>query len=127
MDWLSDICAAQWFRLREWGMNRKLLLDQQVIPLLTFLLILITYLVDIVLITISPGEILSWSLTGVKEIKNPYSEEFKWSWRDWFVGNSPRLLWPSKYDFGEIYLCFEIKLDKYFFTNFNAVPVFIFI
>ena len=61
----------------EWGMNRKLLLDQQVIPLLTFLLILITYLVDIVLITISPGEILSWSLTGVKEIKNPYSEEFK--------------------------------------------------
>lgn len=58
-------------------MNRKLLLDQQVIPLLTFLLILITYLVDIVLITISPGEILSWSLTGVKEIKNPYSEEFK--------------------------------------------------
>ena len=32
---------------------------------------------DIVLITILPGEILSWSLTGVKEIKNPYSEEFK--------------------------------------------------
>ena len=58
-------------------MNRKLLLDQQVIPLLTFLLILITYLVDIVLITILPGEILSWSLTGVKEIKNPYGGEFK--------------------------------------------------
>ena len=58
-------------------MNRKLLLDQQIIPLLTFLLIVITCLVDIVLITILPGEILSWSLTGVKEIKNPYSEEFK--------------------------------------------------
>ena len=58
-------------------MNRKLVLDQQVIPLLTFLLILITCLVDIVLITILSGEILSWSLTGVKKIKIPYSEEFK--------------------------------------------------
>ena len=32
---------------------------------------------------------------------------------------------PSKYDFGEINLCFEIKLDEQFFTYFNAVPVFI--
>ena len=55
-------------------MNRKLLLDQQVIPLLTFLLILITCLVDIVLITILPGEILSRKL---RKLKNPYSEEFK--------------------------------------------------
>lgn len=32
---------------------------------------------------------------------------------------------PFKYDFGEINLCFEIELDEQFFTNFNAVPVFI--
>ena len=69
------------------------------------------------------GEILSWSLTGVKEIKNPYSEEFKGGLiclailLDYFD--------PSKYDFGEINLCFEIKLDEQFFTYFNAVPVFI--
>ena len=57
-------------------MNGKLVLDQLVIPLLTFLLILITCLVDIVLITILSREILSWSPMGVKEIKEPYSKEF---------------------------------------------------
>ena len=57
-------------------MNGKLVLDQLVIPLLTFFLILITCLVDIVLITILSREILSWSPRGVKEIKEPYSKEF---------------------------------------------------
>ena len=42
------------------------LLDQLIIPKLIFLFILITYLVDIVLILL--GEILSWSLMGVKEL-----------------------------------------------------------
>ena len=52
-------------------MNGELVLDQLVIPLLTSLLILITCLVDIELITILSGEILSWSPRGVKEIKDP--------------------------------------------------------
>ena len=40
------------------------MLDQLIIPKLIFLFILITYLVDVVLIL--KGEILSWSLMGVK-------------------------------------------------------------
>ena len=40
------------------------MLDQHIIPKLIFFFILITYLVDIVLIML--GEILSWSLMGVK-------------------------------------------------------------
>ena len=39
-------------------------MDQLIIPKLIFFFILITYLVDIVLILY--GEILSWSLMGVK-------------------------------------------------------------
>ena len=44
--------------------SENLLLDQLIIPKLIFFFILITYLVDIVLILW--GEILSWSLMGVK-------------------------------------------------------------
>ena len=44
--------------------SESLLLDQLIIPKLIFFFILITYLVDIVLIL--SGEILSWSLMGVK-------------------------------------------------------------
>ena len=44
--------------------SENLVLDQLIIPKLIFFLILITYLVDIVLIL--SGEILFWSLMGVK-------------------------------------------------------------
>ena len=44
------------------------MLDQLVIPILIFFFILITCLLDIVLILL--GEILSWSLMGVKGLKN---------------------------------------------------------
>ena len=42
-----------------------------------FLLILITCVVDIVLMTILSGEILFCSHTGVKGMKDPYSEKLK--------------------------------------------------
>lgn len=32
---------------------------------------------------------------------------------------------PSKHDFGEIHLHFEVVDKQFFFTNFNAFPVFI--
>ena len=44
--------------------SENLVLDQLIIPKLIFFFILIPYLVDIVLIL--QGEILSWSLMGVK-------------------------------------------------------------
>ena len=44
--------------------SENLVLDQLIIPKFIFFFILITYLVDIVLIFL--GEILSWSLMGVK-------------------------------------------------------------
>ena len=47
--------------------SENLVLDQLIIPKLIFFFILITYLVDIVLILY--GEILSWSLMGVKGSK----------------------------------------------------------
>ena len=47
--------------------SENLVLDQLIILKLKFLFILITYLVDIVLI--SQGEILSWSLMGVEGLK----------------------------------------------------------
>ena len=43
-------------------------MDQSIIPKLISLFILITYLVDIKLIL--QGEILSWSLMGVKGLRN---------------------------------------------------------
>ena len=43
-------------------------MDQLIIPQFMFFFILITYLVDIVLILW--GEILSWSLMGVKGLKS---------------------------------------------------------
>ena len=39
-------------------------MDQHIIPRLTFFFILLTYLIDVVLIML--GEIISWSLMGVK-------------------------------------------------------------
>ena len=45
-------------------------MDQLIIPKLIFFFVLITYLIDIVLI--SKGEILSWSLMGVKGLLNNY-------------------------------------------------------
>ena len=47
--------------------SENLVLDQLIIFKLKFFFILITYLVDIVLI--SQGEILSWSLMGVEGLK----------------------------------------------------------
>ena len=47
--------------------SENLVLDRLIIPKLTFFFILITYLVDIVLIL--KGEIMSWSLMGVKGLK----------------------------------------------------------
>ena len=44
--------------------SENLVLDQLIIPKFIFFFILVTYLVDIVLIF--QGEILSWSLMGVK-------------------------------------------------------------
>ena len=44
--------------------SENLVLDQLIVPKLIFFLILITHLVDFVLIL--PGEIMSWSLLGVK-------------------------------------------------------------
>ena len=44
--------------------SENLVLDQLIIPKFIFFFILITYLVDIVLIFL--GEVLSWSLMGVK-------------------------------------------------------------
>ena len=51
----------------------NLVLDQLIIPKLIFFSILITYLFDIVLILY--GEILSWSLMGVKGL-NPKSNRY---------------------------------------------------
>ena len=55
----------------------KLVLDQLIIPLVIFLLILITCLVDIVLMMILSGDILFCSRTGVKGVKDRYSEKLK--------------------------------------------------
>ena len=46
--------------------SENLVLDKVIIPYLIFFFILITYLLDLVLILW--GEILSWSLMGVKEL-----------------------------------------------------------
>ena len=46
------------------------MLNQLIIPKLIFFFILITYVVDIVLIL--QGEILSWSLMGVKGLRGFY-------------------------------------------------------
>ena len=48
--------------------SENLVLDQLIIPQLIFFFILITYLVDIVLVL--QGEILSWSLVGVKGLSD---------------------------------------------------------
>ena len=57
-------------------MERKIGIGSSSNPLinLTFLLILITYLVDTVLIRILSGKILSRSFARVKGIEDPYSK-----------------------------------------------------
>ena len=55
------------------------MLNELIVPKLIFFFILITYLVDIVLILL--GEILSWSLMGVKGLstgKRPRSIPAQW-------------------------------------------------
>ena len=47
--------------------SENLVLDQLIIPKLIFFFILITYLVDIALMLL--GEILSWSLVGVRGLR----------------------------------------------------------
>ena len=63
-----------------WGVKSRsenLVLDQLIIPKLVFFFILIPYLVDIVLILL--GEILSWSLMGVKGLRK-FNSRYSGGW-----------------------------------------------
>ena len=66
-DFISDSPYCLLYNLFDVSLE-NLELDQPIIPKLIFFYILITYLVDIVLILW--GEILSWSLMGVKGLKH---------------------------------------------------------
>ena len=78
--------------------SENLVLDQLIILKLIFFFILITYLVDIVLI--SQGEILSWSLMGVEGLKKGPIKE-------------GGLLEPSITGLHWLIIAFMVVLDEY--------------
>ena len=114
-------------QLNGWGGNGvciKLVLDQLTIPLVIFLLILITCLIDIVLMTILSGEILfvharelrEWRTHTAKNSSDKGGIDLLAILMDYFS--------PSKHDFGEIHLHFKMT-DKQFFTCIKNMAAFI--